>query len=587
MIGSDIRLYRRFQPLVRPYRRRFGVALVASTGRPLFSAARIWLLKVLIDTVLRGRHHRLLWVVAASFVAIAVVRGLIVFWDDSLSGWVATQVTRDLRVKVYDHLQGLSLRYFHGQRLGDLLTRLSGDITAIEDLLVSGLSDMVAYVTTIVLFMALMVYLDAGLVLVALSVVPVLAATTVVAARKGRSAQLDIRARASELASTAEEGLSAIALVKAFARASYEGHRFGRASQASATARLRGVRVSAVFPPLADLVTAAGTAMVVFFGGRQVMAGRLSLGSLVAFLTYLSSLYVPIQGLASLISTIQRALVGAERLAEILDAPAALRERGGTAKLPPVAGEIEFSDVTFGYDQQRPVLRNINFSVSPGEMVALIGPTGAGKTTVVSLLLSYYHTDAGAVLLDGRSVSSFDPNSVREQVAAVLQEPMLFNTSVRENIRYGNLTATDDAVEAACRLAEADEFIRALPDGYDTIVGPRGSRLSGGQRQRLAIARALVKDAPVLILDEATSALDPATEAAVMGSLRAACTDRSVLVVAHRYSTVSYADRIVVVEAGQIVESGSQDVLLRRHKGAFREFVLTQTRSPTSRLPAL
>jgi ABC-type multidrug transport system fused ATPase/permease subunit len=296
-------------------------------------------------------------------------------------------VTSDLRVKVYDHIQGLSLRYYHSQRLGDLLTRLSGDITAIEDLLVSGLSDMVAYVTTIVLFMALMVYLDAGLVVVALSVLPV-ALTTAVAARKGRRAQLDIRARASELASTAEEGMSAIALVKAFARGSHEGRRFGQASQASATARLRGVRVSAIFPPLADLVAAAGTALVVFFGGRQVLAGRLSLGSLVAFLTYLASLYVLIEGLASLISTIQRALVGAERLTEILDAPPELRERYGAANLPPIRGEIEFRDVTFGYDEGRTVLRDVKFGVSPGEMVALIGPTGAGKTTVVSLLLS-------------------------------------------------------------------------------------------------------------------------------------------------------------------------------------------------------
>jgi ABC-type multidrug transport system fused ATPase/permease subunit len=462
-------------------------------------------------------------------------------------------VVRDLRDELYSALQHRSLRFFHRQRLGDLLTRLSVDIASIENLLVSGLTAIVSYCVTIALFLALLLVLNPGLVLVAASIVPILGFATAVEARRGRRAQEDIRERTSELTSTAEEGLSAIALVKAFARGGHEQRRFGQASQRSAEARLRAVRISAVFPPLSELVVAIGTTIVVWIGAQQVLAGQLSLGSLVVFLSYLASLYVPIQGLGRLASTFQRALVGAERVVEILDAPISHDERSGAPPLGRVRGELAFDRVRFGYTPETPVLRGVSFGVSPGEFVALVGPSGAGKTTVVSLLLSYYDPDAGAITLDGQPLHRLDPSSSRRQVAAVLQEPMLFDASVRENIRYGRLSATDEDVEAAAVTADADAFIRELPDGYDTVVGPRGSRLSGGQRQRVAIARAVVKDAPVLVLDEATSALDPATEARVLEALRARCTNVAVLLIAHRASTVSYADRVVTLDHGRIV----------------------------------
>jgi ABC-type multidrug transport system fused ATPase/permease subunit len=569
-------MFRRFSPVLRPYRARLAVALVAATARPLLSAARIWLLKILIDTVVRGGHHSLLGPLAVAFVLIAAVRGLVVHWDEKLSGWVGTQMTRDLRTRTYSHLQGLSLRFYHGQRLGDLLTRLSGDISAIEDLLVSGLSDLVAFTTTILLFVGVLWYLDSTLLLVSFAILPFLALSTLIGARRARHAQQDIRARASHLTSTAEEALSMVALVKAFARGHHERRRFAQATEEAAVARLGSVRVQAVFPPLADLLTAIGTALVVYLGARQVINHHLSLGSLVVFLSYLAALYTPIQGLTSLNTTVQRALVGAERVSEILDAPAEFADRGGPP-MPDVLGSVEFRHVTFGYDPDRPVLRDVNLRIEPGEMVALIGPTGAGKTSVVSLLLSYYDPDLGEVLLDGHRASAFSADSVREKIAAVLQEPMLFNTTVRENLRYGRLDATDAEIERAAVIAQADVFIRELPDGYDTMVGPRGSRLSGGQRQRLALARALVKDAPVLVLDEATSALDPKTESAVVDALRPIMADRAVLIVAHRFSTVRHADRIVVLRDGRIVEEGPPDELLNRPDGPYRQFVNEQT----------
>jgi len=287
-----------------------------------------------------------------------------------------------------------------------------------------------------------------------------------------------------------------------------------------------------------------GTAAVVYLGARQVMAGTLSLGSLVIFISYLASLFTPIQGLSQLAGTLQRALVGAERVVDILDTPTTLAERVGAPPLPPVRGTVTLNHVTFGYDPDEPVLHDVDLVVSPGEIVALIGASGAGKTTIVSLLLSYYDPQAGAVGLDGHPLHRFDPDSCRHQVSAVLQEPMLFDASVAENIRYGRLDATNAEVFAASVVAQADDFIRALPQGYDTGVGPRGTRLSGGQRQRVAIARAVIKAAPVLVLDEATSALDPATEAQLLPELRRACAQSAVLLVAHRYSTVRHADRI-------------------------------------------
>jgi ATP-binding cassette, subfamily B, bacterial len=552
---SDWKTYRRLAALARPHRARLAAVLAASAAGPFLLTARIWLLKVLIDTVLGGHHPQLLPAVAAGFAGVAVLSAAIGSWKTGTSGWIGAHVVADLRVRCYAALGECSLRYFHGQRLGDLLTRLSADIAAIEDLLITGLTAITSSSVMLVLFGAMLLALNPGLVLVAAGIVPVLAVITVLEARRGRRAQQDVRERASELTSAAEEGLSAIALVKAFARAGHEQRRYSAAARRSAAARLGMVRVRAVFPPLAELTAGFGMVVVVWAGASQVLAGRLSLGSLVVFLSYLASLYAPIQGLSRVAGSLQRAMVGAQRVTEILDVPAALRDRRG-GRLPPVAGLVEFRHVTFSYGPGRPALRDVSFTISPGEVVALTGPSGAGKTTVVSLLLSYYDPGQGTVSLGRYRLRDFSAASCRRQVAAVLQEPMLFDATIAENIRYGRLDATDAEVAAAAAIAQADGFIRQLPDGYDTVAGPRGARLSGGQRQRLAIARAVLKAAPVLVLDEATSALDPGTEAKVLDALRSACPGAAVLLIAHRHSAVRFADRVLVLDGGRLVAEG-------------------------------
>ncbi|HEV3289219.1 MAG TPA: ABC transporter ATP-binding protein [Streptosporangiaceae bacterium] len=568
MKRSDWKIYRRFAVLLRPHRGRLAVVLAASAAGPFLLAARIWLLKVLIDNVLAGHHPQLLPAVATAFAGIAVLNAAIGSWKTGTSGWVGAQVTGELRVRCYGALQDCSLRYFHGQRLGDLLTRLSADIAAIEDLLITGLIAITSSLVMLALFLVMLITLNPGLVLVAAGIVPVLAVTTVLDARRGRRAQQDVRERASELTSAAEEGLSAIALVKAFARGGHEERRFAAAARRATAARLRMVRVRATFGPLAELTAGIGTAVVAWAGASQVLAGRLSLGSLVVFLSYLASLYTPIQGLSRVAGSLQRAMVGAERVTDILDVPAGLKDRPG-ARLPPVTGRVAFRHVTFSYGPGRPALRDVSFTIAPGEVVALIGPSGAGKTTVVSLLLSYYDPGQGTVSLGRHQLRDFGAASCRCQVAAVLQEPMLFDATIAENIRYGRLDATDADVAAAAAIARADEFIGDLPGKYETVVGPRGARLSGGQRQRLAIARAVIKAAPVLVLDEATSALDPGTEADVLRALRSACADAAVLLVAHRHSAVSLADRVLVLEGGRLVAEGTPAQLLDGRFGWF------------------
>lgn len=556
-------LYRRFLPFVRPYRGRLAVVLVATLVRPILNTVKVWLLKLVIDNVIRqGQMDVLTWV-CAGYLGIAVGKGLASFVDDYLGGWVGTRLVRDLRSALYDSLQSLSLRFYHGQRLGDLLTRLTSDIGAIEDLLVSGIVDLLARTLTIVLFVGMLFYLNSSLALIAIITTPALAVVSVAYARRMRTAQSAIRERLSALTSRAEEGLSAIALVKAFAREPFEQARFVGAATESSDARLKGVRVQALFTPAVEMLSTIGTVLVLWFGSQQVMSGQFTLGGLVIFLGYLGSLYTPIQGLSHQGAGIQRAIVGARRVAEILDASPDLRERQRHPDLPPVRGTVEFQDVSFGYTPDHPVLNGFNLSIQPGEMVALVGASGAGKTTVVSLLLSYYDAQGGAVEIDGHDLHHYNPPSVRRQIAAVLQEPMLFQATVRENLRYGDLQATDAQIDEAARAAGADSFIRSLPDGYDTLLGPRGAGLSGGQRQRLAIARAMLKDAPILVLDEATSALDTATEARVLCALREHLAGRSALVIAHRLSTVQHADRIAVLSEGRVAELGTHEQLLR------------------------
>jgi len=555
-------LLRRFLPLLRPYRGRVALALLFVLWRPVLNTAKVWLLKIVIDDVVRGQRLGLLPLICAAYLAIAALKGFLVYAGGLLTAWLGGRVTTALRQRLYDHLQALPLAVAGQWRPGDLLTRLTADTAAMEGLLTTTLSEGLGAAVTIVIFGGVLLALDPRLGGLALLVVPVLAVAIGRYTGRSRETARTVRREASALAALAEEALGALPLVKAYGREGHERGRFATQAAANFRARLAAARVGALFQPTSELLSTAGMVLVLWVGVHELVAGRLTLGGLVVFLGYLGSLYTPLVTLSRLSGTAQAALAGAERVTELLDLGPEAPDVAGARPLPPLRGAIELRDVTYGYDPARPALRDVALTIAPGELIALVGPSGAGKSTLLGLLLRFANPDRGAVLLDGHDIRGVTLASLRAQVALVLQDPTIFRGTIADNIRYGRLDADDAAVAAAAEAAGAADFIAALPAGFATEVGPRGSRLSGGQRQRLAIARALVRDAPLLLLDEATAALDTLAEARLRETLARLTTGRTTLLVAHRLSTARWADRIVALDGGRIVEVGTHAELL-------------------------
>jgi len=476
-------LLRRFLPLLRPYRGQVALALLFVLWRPVLNTAKVWLLKIVIDDVVRGQRLGLLPIICATYLAIAALKGLLVYTGGILTAWLGGRVTTDLRQRLYDHLQALPLAVAGQWRPGDLLTRLTADTAAMEGLLTTTLSEGLGAAVTILIFGGVLLYLDPRLGGLALLVVPVLAVAIGRYTGRSRAAAGTVRREASALAALAEEALGALPLVKAYGREGHERGRFTTQATANFRARLAAARVGALFQPTSELVSTAGMVLVLWFGVHELFAGRLTLGGLVVFLGYLGSLYTPLVTLSRLSGAVQTALAGAERVTELLDLGPEAPDVAGARPLPPLRGAIELRDVTYGYDPAHPALRDVSLTIAPGELIALVGPSGAGKSTLLGLLLRFANPDRGAVLLDGRDISTVTLASLRAQVALVLQEPTIFRGTIADNIRYGRLDADDAAVAAAAEAAGAADFIAALPMGFATEVGPRGSRLSGGQRQ--------------------------------------------------------------------------------------------------------
>lgn len=459
------------------------LALLFVLWRPVLNTAKVWLLKIVIDDVVRGQRLGLLPIICATYLAIAALKGLLVHTGGILTAWLGGRVTTDLRRRLYNHLQALPLAVAGQWRPGDLLTRLTADTAAMEGLLTTTLSEGIGAAVTILIFAGVLLYLDPRLGGLALLVVPVLAVAIGRYTGRSRAAAGTVRREASALAALAEEALGALPLVKAYGREDHERGRFATQAQANFRARLVAARVAALFQPTSELISTAGMVVVLWFGVHELFAGRLTLGGLVVSLGYLGSLYPLLVTLSRLSGTAQTALAGAERATELLDLGPEAPDVTGARPLPPLRGAIELRDVTYGYDLVRPALHDVSLAIAPGELIALVGPSGAGKSTLLGLLLRFANPDRGAVLLDGRDISTVMLASLRAQVALVLQEPTISRGTITDNIRYGRLDADDAAVAAAAEAAGAADFIAALPAGFATEVGPRGSRLSGGHCQ--------------------------------------------------------------------------------------------------------
>jgi ATP-binding cassette subfamily B protein/subfamily B ATP-binding cassette protein MsbA len=585
--ASDVAEKRSPRYLIRrllPYawRRRGPLALVAA-GMAFdigFALLQPWPLKVLVDNVLRGRHLHgfvlslfqalpgphtrdslLTWTIAATVVIflLAWAAGLVASWAAIRFG---SRMSYDVAADLFAHLQRLSLRYHARHGIGSSIRRITSDSEAVATIIQDGGLPAISSVATLVAMLVVMLELDVELTLVALAVIPPMA--LIVRRYSGPMTERSYAQQEAEgeLYETLEQTLTGIAVVQAFGGESAADARLKANTDRIMRATIRMTWAQSRFSLLLGAVTALGTAAVVWIGADQALAGTLSLGTILVFISYLGSLYSPVHDVSYSSGTISESLGSALRVVEVLDAPADVEDRSGAVRLPGVRGEVAVEGVTFGYEAGRPVLHEVSFAASPGEVVAVVGPTGAGKTTLVGLLPRFFDPDQGRVLLDGRDLRDLRLRQVRGGVSLVLQESFLFPFSIAENIAYGRVGASREEIVEAARAANADEFVSRLPDGYDTVVGERGATLSVGERQRVAIARALLKDAPVLILDEPTSALDAETERSLLQALDRLMAGRTTVIIAHRLSTIRKADQILVLREGRIVERGHHQQLI-------------------------
>jgi ATP-binding cassette, subfamily B, bacterial MsbA len=575
--------YRRLLVYVRPYWKLLVLAAVVLLLNSLAGLALPLAVRGVVDSALVNGNYALLNRVTLALLGLFVVQALLGFCQSYLVGWVGERVVTNLREALYAHLQNMPLSFFASARTGDLLSRLGNDVTTIQnavtDVLLSLLSNGVTFIggTVIIFIMAW------RLTLIMLAVVPLAVIGMILLGRSVRKLSRQVQDALADLGATAEEAVAGVRIVKSFAREPHEVSRFTVGAERLFGLAVQRVRLRAILGPIIGLVAFTSIALVLWFGSREVIAGRLTPGQLISFLLYTMMIASPIAVFTSLYSQFQQALGASERVFQLLDTAPELLDPPdtATAAMPPIRGAVEFQDVCFDYgdtDEERIVLRDINLRAAPGQVVALVGPSGAGKTTLVNLIPRFYDPTAGRILVDGHDIRDVGLRSLREQIGIVPQETALFSGSVRDNIAYGKLDATADEIEAAAHAANAAGFIHELTQGYDTLVGERGVKLSGGQRQRVAIARALLKNPRILILDEATSSLDSESEQAVHEALERLMRDRTTFVIAHRLSTITNADWIVVLDGGRIVEQGTHADLVGREGGLYRRMHALQFR---------
>lgn len=566
--------------LLKAHRQLIAVILGATLVSMLMSLAMPWPLKVVLDNVVAGDPppkwiawlvpmmggHQKAHIAAAAgvaTVAIALVSGAAFYVASYTTERLGQCIGNDLRVRLYHHLQELSLAYYDTNRVGTILSTLTTDVQTIQSFASTSTLNMLTDTMTLVAMVVVMLMLRWDFALIALAVAPLLIIFLIRVNKAIKTSVAEVRTRQSDLLSTLQEGLQSIEVVQAYSREDYTDQKVQAVSRDTVTAWLKTRRVSALLSPVVSVIVAACTGLVLWRGALLVLHGGMTAGALTVFLSYLARFFQPVRTLSQMTNTLAQVSVGFQRVTAVCDADVTIPERSAPLDPPPFKGAITFEHVSFSYDSKTPVLKDISFSVEPGQMVGIVGPTGSGKSTLVSLIPRFRNLDGGRITIDGVDTADYTLHGLRTQIGFVLQNTVLLRGTIRENIAFGCPDATEDDIILAAKMANADEFIDRMPDGYCTLVGDRGSTLSGGQRQRIGIARALIRNNPILILDEPTAALDAESEHLVIEALERLMEGRTVITIAHRLSTLRGADKIIVVKEGVVVEDGSHEELMR------------------------
>ena len=554
--------YMRLLAYIKPYTRRLALAVVCiimAAGANLYLP---WIIKDMIDDVLMSKDMVMLNLIAAGILVVMFTRGVFYYGQSYLVSYVGQRVIIDVRSVLFRKFQRMPLSYYDRQQTGTVMSYITNDVAVMQSAIVDNLIELVTEGSILIGSLAMMIYLDWKLSLLTLMTIPLVGFAMKIFGRKLKRSSTVIQERVAEITSLLQESISAIRVVKSFVRESYEIKRFEEQNWRNFQAAMKNVKLSSLLTPTVEFLAAIAVTFIVWFGGYEVVNEVITAGELVAFLTYAVNLANPVKRLSRVYAAIQKAMAAAERVFDIMDLDEKITDVPGAKPLPPIKGKVEFKDITFSYKEGQPALQHISLKAEPGQMIALVGPSGSGKSTIANLIPRFYDVDSGVITIDDHDIRQVTADSLREQIGLVPQETMLFSTSVMENIRYGRLEATDEEVIEAAKAANAEEFIKELPEGYDTKLGERGLNLSGGQRQRLAIARAILKNPRVLILDEATSALDTESEKIVQDALDNLMVGRTSFVIAHRLSTIFNADQIFVVENGHLREHGTHEELL-------------------------
>lgn len=573
------------------------LALVGAAGVAATDLLEPWPVKIVVDFAIQSKKMpgwmialvsrigedklAILTFAVAAVALVAVMGALFSYLQNYLTTSVGQRIMHDLRRTVYHHIQRLSLAEHDEKQTGDLISRVTTDIDSIQDFVTTALLGIVTNVLTLLGIVSIMLFASWRFTLVSLAVAPVLFGIVYFFTRRIKTAAREVRKKESALISTVQEVFSSIRVVKAFAREDYEEQRFARQSLDNVEAALEARGMKMMLSPVVDVVVASGTCLMLAYGARMVMANELTVGDLMVFLAYLRMMYKPMRELSKMTDTASKAGVGFERVREILETESAVRDTPRARAARDFKGKVEFDHVSFGYTPHQVVLKDLTFQIEPGQVAAFVGKTGGGKTTIINLIARFYDPISGTVRIDGADIRTFTLKSLRDQISFVLQDTLLFHAPVWQNIAYGRPQASRADIVSAAELARADEFITKMPDGYDTMVGERGVTLSGGQRQRIAIARAVIRNAPILILDEPTIGLDAESEEAVMEALEGLMKGRTSIIIAHHLGTILKADTIFVMKNHALVEQGTHDELLAGG-GVYADLYQIQTEPATA-----